>query len=107
MLHVTFRDGPIHEEVQFDSLCTELHEIWSRIVHPSYDDKTPETTLGVIYVTGGILSALEAGFVVPKPGKEKEWAMGNMEAFKQKAQEGDKDIAGLLAELQSRMKPAQ
>jgi hypothetical protein len=30
-----------------------------------------------------------------------------MEEFKQKAREGDKDIAGLLEELQNRLKPAE
>ena len=107
MLHVTFRDGPNHEDVQFDSLCTGLQEIWSKIVHPSEGSKTLETTLGIIFVTGGILSAMEAGFIIPKPGREREWAVGNMEAFKKKVQEGDKDIAGLLAELQSRVKSTQ
>jgi hypothetical protein len=107
MVHVTFRDGPIHEIAQFDGLCTKVQEIWSRIVHPSEGIKSPESALSAVYVTGGVLSALEAGFIAPRPGKEKEWAIGNIEAFKQKAQEGDKDIAGLLAELQSRMKPAK
>jgi hypothetical protein len=108
MIHVTFRDGPMHNQAQFDSLCIELQEIWSSIAHPSHSSKAPpELTLGAVYVTGGVLTALESGFIVAKPGKEKEWAIGNMEAFKQKAREGDKDIAGLLEELQRRLKPAE
>ena len=67
----------------------------------------PDLALGAVYVTGGVLTALEAGFIVPKPGKEKEWAMGNMEAFKRRAGEGDGDIAGLLGELQRRMGPKE
>lgn len=98
----------MHDQAQFDSLCIELQEIWSSIAHPSHGSMPPpEFALGGVYVTGGILAALESGFIVPKPGKEKEWALGNMEAFKQKAREGDKDIAGLLEELQRRMKPAE
>lgn len=98
----------MNDQAQFDSLCIELQEIWSSIAHPSHSGKAPpELALGAVYVTGGVLTALEAGFIVPKPGKEKEWALGNMEAFKQKAQEGDKDIAGLLQELQARMKPVE
>jgi hypothetical protein len=107
MIHVTFRDGPMHEQAQFDSLCIELQEIWSSIAHTSQSSKAPELTLGGVYVTGGVLTALEAGFIVPKPGKEKEWVVGNMEVFKQKAREGDKDIASLLEELQRRLKPVE
>lgn len=108
MIHVTFRDGPMHNQDQFDSLCIELQDIWSTMAHPSHSSKAPPLlTLGAIYVTGGILTALESGFIVPKPGKEKEWALGNTEAFKKRAREGDEDIAGLLEELQSRMKPAE
>jgi len=108
MIHVTFRDGPMHNQAQFDSLCIELQEIWSGIAHPSHSSNAPpELTLGAVYVTGGVLTALESGFIVAKPGKEKEWALGNMEAFKQKAREGDKDIAGLLEELQRRLKPVE
>jgi hypothetical protein len=93
----------MHNQAQFDSLCIELQEIWSSIAHPSHSSKAPpELTLGAVYVTGGILTALESGFIVAKPGEEKEWALGNMEAFKQKAREGDKDIAGLLEELRRR-----
>jgi hypothetical protein len=98
----------MHNQAQFDSLCIELQEIWSSIAHPSYSSKTPpELTLGAVHVTGGVLTALESGFIIPKPGKEKEWALENMEAFKQKVREGDKDIAGLLEELQRRLKPSE
>jgi hypothetical protein len=108
MIHVTFRDGPMHSQEQFDSLCIEVQDIWSSIVNPSLDIKmSSELVLGTVYVTGGILTALESGYIVPKPGKEKEWAMGNMESFKQRAQEGNKNIASLLEELQSRLSPAK
>ena len=109
MIHITFRDGPMHTQDQFDSLSIEVQEIWTSIAHPSHTSvkAPPELTLNAIHITGGILTALEAGFIVPKAGKEKEWAMANMEAFKQRAKEGDKDIAGLLEELQRRMKPAE
>ncbi|KAG9234846.1 hypothetical protein BJ875DRAFT_530670 [Amylocarpus encephaloides] len=108
MIHVTFRDGAMHTQAQFDSLCIALQEIWSSAAQPSHGSHAPpELALGAVYVTGGVLAALEAGFIVPQAGKEKEWALGNMEAFKQKARGGDKDIAGLLEELQSRLRPAE
>ena len=98
----------MHTQAQFDSLCIELQEIWSSIAHPSHSNKPPpELTLRAVHVVGGVLTALESGFIIPKPGKEKEWAIGNMEAFKQKAREGDQDIAGLLEELQRRQKPSE
>ena len=98
----------MHNPAQFDSLCIELQEIWSSIAHPSHSSKAPpELTLGAVYVTGAVLTALESGLIVYKPGKEKEWALGNMEAFKQKVREDDEDIAGLLEELQRRLKPAK
>lgn len=109
MIHVTFRDGPMHTQDQFDSLCVELQDIWTSIAHPSHSISTApeELTLNAVYVTGAMLTAMEFGFIVARPGKEKEWTMGNIGAFKQRAQEGNKDIAGLLQELQSRMKPAE
>ncbi|RDW57603.1 hypothetical protein BP6252_13685 [Coleophoma cylindrospora] len=95
------RDRPMHNQDQFDSLCIELEHIWSSIVNPFHSNKSPsQNTLGTVYITGGILIALEAaGFIVPKPGKEKEWTLGNLEVFERKAREGDKHIAGLLEEL--------
>ncbi|KAH8664744.1 hypothetical protein BX600DRAFT_464933 [Xylariales sp. PMI_506] len=103
MIHVSFRDGPMHTEDQFDSLCTELQSIWDNVLQLSPTIKPPVgLSLHGIHVQGGTLSALEYGIVVPRAGKEKEWAMANMAAFKQRAQKGDEDVASLLAELASR-----
>ena len=62
----------MHEQAQSDSLCIELQEIWLSIAQPSYSSKTPELSLGAVYVTSGILTALKLGLIVAKPRKEKE-----------------------------------
>ena len=81
----------MHNRAQFDSLCIELQEIWSSIAHPSHSIKAPpELTLGAVYVTGGVLIALESGFIVPKPGKKKEWARGNIETWKHLSRKREK-----------------
>lgn len=116
--------GNARSQADFDSLAQELAQVWADVVHPDAGDginarqaaekaqkegkevKTekvdPVHDLRAVFIVGGLISAYEAGFVIPPAGQDVEWAKKNMDAFKKKAAEGDEDFRALVEDLESR-----
>ncbi|KAI0123685.1 hypothetical protein BJ170DRAFT_598888 [Xylariales sp. AK1849] len=97
------RRGPTRTQQDFDSLSTDLHIAWSSIIHPSHSSKPPaELELRAVFITGDIIASWKAGFVLPIAGNDPQWVKDNMDAFKEKAREGDQDFVELIEELEDR-----
>ncbi|KAM0811557.1 hypothetical protein AB5N19_11913 [Seiridium cardinale] len=97
------RTSASRTQQDFDQLCNDIHVAWSSIVHPGHPTKPPaDEELRAIFIFGDIVAAWEAGFAVPTAGHDAEWARENLDAFKEKAQDGDEDFADLIDELSER-----
>jgi hypothetical protein len=92
------RPGGDRSSADFDAVCSAIAEAWAEIVKPRY----PEDELRSIFVLGSIVAGWEAGFALPPAGGDGAWIERNMAAFREKAEAGDEDFAGLVKEVAER-----
>ena len=95
-IFATVRTGPARKQSDYDNVCTQIHAAWQSIVG-SVDSEDRE--LRAIFVLGGVLSASEAGFLLPEAGGDAQWVRDNMDEFKKRAEAGDEDFAELLRDM--------
>ena len=86
----------------FDILCQRINQAWDRIIVGPLGSSKADYELRTVFVQGAITAAVEAGFVVPEPGKDKEWIQENMGKFREKADAGDEEFVGLVEEVERR-----
>ena len=80
------RDGPTRTRAMYEQLCHELITMWDNIA------RNGETGLGEdelrVFLTGGMLAAVEGGFLIPEAGGDGDWFKENMTEIKKRAEAG-------------------
>ncbi|KAF2093895.1 hypothetical protein NA57DRAFT_80897 [Rhizodiscina lignyota] len=95
--------GGARTAAQFEQLCEELSEVWNEVVDVGGPKEThSQRSLRGVFVLGGLAAGLEVGFRVPMPGEDHVYLKSNLQAWKQLADSGDEDFAGLIKELETR-----
>ena len=100
------RTGPSRTHEAFNALCADLFRAWEEIVVPlpkvRRSDPEEDRRLYSVFVLGDIVAGMEGGFAIPEAGKDGEWLVENMGAFRARAEEGDEDFKELVEEVEER-----
>lgn len=112
------RAGPTRTQEDWTRLCKAIERAWYDIVGaPPEVGKTVtngatnghangtgsvDTTLRSVVVIGGIITGLEAGFVLPPAGGDVQWLHDNWDAFNEKAKAGDEEFIEMVKEVKER-----
>lgn len=94
------REGPSRTKADFDEVSQLISEAWDSIIASS--SASAERKLGAVWILGGVLSAREQGFLVPRAGEEAQWVRENLAGFQKQAQSGNEVFADLVKDLEGR-----
>jgi hypothetical protein len=62
-----------------------------------------ERTLHNVFLMEDIVAGMEQGFMLPKAGKDVEWARENMEEFARRAKDGDESMKKMMREYKAKL----
>ncbi|KAL2043152.1 hypothetical protein N7G274_004212 [Stereocaulon virgatum] len=92
------RPSPTRPAPLLNTLCTQITTAWNTTVNP-HAKPSDELELRAVFVLGTIVAGREVGFELPPAGEDGQWVKENMEAFKAKAEAGDRDFRDLVEEV--------
>ncbi|KAF2093276.1 hypothetical protein NA57DRAFT_48587 [Rhizodiscina lignyota] len=91
------RWGPSRTDEMLYEIIEEIHAAWASIVGTKGDQG-----LRAVFIHGSIVASAEKGFLSPKAGADVGYLKKNYAAFKQRADEGDKEFQSLMKEVENR-----
>jgi hypothetical protein len=80
-----------------NEVVEEIHAAWASVVGTKGDQE-----LRAVFIHGSIVASAEKGFLSPKAGADVGYLKKNYAAFKQRAEEGDREFQDLMREIQTR-----
>lgn len=105
------RTGPTRTQDDWEDLIRQVEKAWDDICGtPLPRTKgTPErdTSLRGVVVMGGLVAAMEAGFMIPSAGGDALWVKENWAEFKRRADEGEEEFVELVRDAEERGLVAQ
>ncbi|KAK5165078.1 uncharacterized protein LTR77_009175 [Saxophila tyrrhenica] len=100
------RTGPSRTQEDWNDLIEQVTKAWDNIcgtpLPQAKGRTTPDTSLRMVAVMGGLVAAMEAGFVIPQAGGDAQWMRDNWEAFKQRADAGEQEFVDMVKDAQDR-----
>jgi hypothetical protein len=100
------RTGPSRTQADWEELIRDVEKAWYDICGtplPQMKGRPePDTKLRGVMVLGGLVTGLEAGFVLPPAGKDAEWVKSNWAEFERRANEGDEEFIDMLKDAKER-----
>ncbi|KAF2482911.1 hypothetical protein BDY17DRAFT_250560 [Neohortaea acidophila] len=101
------RSGASRSQAEWNTLCVEMARAWDKVCGVPLPTRKGgkeqgDTKLHSVTLMGGMVAGLEVGFVLPSAGGDVDWIRENMAAFRKRADEGDEDMKGLVADVEAR-----
>jgi phenylpyruvate tautomerase PptA (4-oxalocrotonate tautomerase family) len=100
------RTGPTRTQDDWNDLIRQLEKAWYDIAGTPLPQAKgrpePHTSLRGVIVLGGLVAAMEAGFLIPSAGGDAHWVKENYNAFKAKADAGEQEFVDLIKDAQDR-----
>lgn len=100
------RTGPSRSQADWNDLIQQVTEAWERVCGPPLPQGKarlqPDTSLRMVAVMGGLVAAMEAGFVIPAAGGDAQWLRDHWEVFKAKADQGEQEFVELVRDARDR-----
>jgi len=92
------RHNNTRTQEQYADLCNRIAAAWKDAIH----DDSGDRKLGAIFIQGNILAGWEQGFMIPQAGDDQNWLKQHWAEFKKRADDGDEDMKGLVADIERR-----
>jgi len=92
------RHNSTRTQEQYADLCNRIGAAWKDV----FPDDSGDRKLGAIFIQGSILAGWEQGVMIPQAGDDKNWLKQHWALFKKRADEGDEDMKGLVADIERR-----
>lgn len=78
----------------YASLCTQVNQAWDRIV-----DATEKDGQLRVFVTGGFITGIEGGYLLPPAGGDKAWLAENLDRITKNAENGHQESMDMLESI--------
>jgi len=100
------RTGPTRTHEDWEDLIRQIEHAWGSVCGlplPQAKGRTPpDTSLRGVVVMGGLVAAMESGFMIPAAGGDAQWMRENWAVFKEKADAGEQEFVDLVEDARSR-----
>ncbi|RFU31124.1 hypothetical protein B7463_g5201, partial [Scytalidium lignicola] len=101
MVLVFARSGGGRTIGDFNHISFEVVKIWDEVVNNGKKGQGA-TDLRGVFVQDSLRTGIEAGFLVPPAGTDREWMKKSLPEFKRLADAGDEDFKFVLEEIETR-----
>lgn len=100
------RTGPTRTQDDWTDLIRQIEGAWQHVCGtplPQAKGRTaPDTSLRGVVVMGGLVAAMEAGFIIPGAGGDAQWLRDHWDEFQAKADAGEQEFVDLVQDAKER-----